>query len=180
MHRPLHRQGQRSVIVLSDDVWNDTLTLPLDVTVLLQPDELRQALAIEAENYSGVSAFQSRLAVRQLVYVSSNLVDVSSNLPKPSSWWVAQVSDQDLASIRAATDSCGVKLLGVTHPLACWRAAGSELPAAIDWQDQASLLEFGQHWPGRCRPMASICWWEPRQRFLHHSVWAGCNHPQLS
>lgn len=138
--------GQRSVIVLNDDIWNDTLTLPLDVTVLLQPDELRQALAIEAENYSGLSAFDSRLASRQLVYTSSLLLDASSNSPAANSWWVAQVSNRDLASMLAATTACGVKFLGATHPQAWWRAHRSQLPALENLADQAALLQFGQQW----------------------------------
>lgn len=145
--------GQRSVIVLSDDIWNDTLTLPLDVTVLLQPDELRQALAIEAENYSGLSAFDSRLASRQLVDTSSHLIDASSNSidassnsPAANSWWVAQVSNRDLASMLAATTACGVRFLGATHAQAWWRVNRSQLPSLENLADQAVLLQFGQQW----------------------------------
>ncbi len=57
----------RSVIVLSDDIWNDSIQLPLDVTVLLQENELQQALALEAENYSGIPALQSHFVCRKLL-----------------------------------------------------------------------------------------------------------------
>ncbi len=46
--------------------WNDSIQLPLDVTVLLQENELQQALALEAENYSGIPALQSHFVCRKL------------------------------------------------------------------------------------------------------------------
>ncbi len=72
--------------MLSDDIWNDSIQLPLDVTVLLQENELQQALALEAENYSGIPALQSHFVCRKLLDVSSNLVDVSSIAP--AAWLV--------------------------------------------------------------------------------------------
>ena len=139
------RHGQRSLIVLSDDVWHDALSLPLDVTVLLQPAELQQALAIEAENQSGINAFSSRIASRRLVDISSNLLDMSSNYSSTTTWWAAQVAHSDLASMSVAAKACGVRFLGATHPQALWLAERREpMPFVLD--DPQSLRQFGDAW----------------------------------
>ncbi len=137
----------RSVVVLSDDIWNDTLTLPLDVTVLLQPDELQQALALEAENFSGINAFQSKLAIRKIVDTSTKLLDVSSNFQAASSWWIAQIAQSDLASMATAAEVYGMKFVGATHALAAWHASATAAPLTLDrLHEPEQLKEFGEHW----------------------------------
>lgn len=148
-------QSRRSVIVLSDDVWNDTITLPLDVTVLLQPAELQQALAIEAENYSGISAFSSKTTSRKLVDASSNSLDTSTTFSQNNTWWVAQSATSDLASISTAALACGFDFVGITHTQA-HRLVGEkrDLPpfspvGPVDLSNldtQQSLLRFGSEW----------------------------------
>ena len=141
-----HRRS-RALVVLSDDLWNDSITLPLDVTVLLQPAEIQQALAIEAENFSGINAFDSRFAVRQLVDTSTTLLDTSTNCTNSTTWWVAQLANTDLASMATSAQACGTKFLGATHWQAPWRS-GPNITASpeFDVASQEAWMEFGSRW----------------------------------
>lgn len=141
-----HR-GSRALIVLSDDLWNDSITLPLDVTVLLQPAEIHQALAIEAENFSGINAFDSRFAFRQLVDASTNLVDTSTNFGDSTTWWVAQLANTDLASMAASAQACGTRFLGATHWQAPWRTGLTPSTSSVfDLDSPEAWIAFGNRW----------------------------------
>ncbi|MCC6511797.1 MAG: PilN domain-containing protein [Pirellulaceae bacterium] len=101
--------SQRKIWVLSSDFWTGTVTLPLDVTIMLQRDELDQALKLEAENQSGISAFASNIGHRPIV-------DTSTNCHHDQQWWITQVSHQDLQTIESTIKNCGARLAGLAHP----------------------------------------------------------------
>ena len=93
------------VWVLSTDFWTGVVHLTSDVAAALDGDELEQAIGLEAETYSGISAFESRLGI--------------SSLPRDdtgeSRWWVTQVSHSDGQSIDQAIKQFGGKFAGAAH-----------------------------------------------------------------
>ena len=52
------------VWVFANDFWTGVIHLAGDVAAALDIDELEQAIALEAETFSGISAFDSRLGVK--------------------------------------------------------------------------------------------------------------------
>ena len=77
--------------VLSDEVWSGKVDLPKTVVEAINPKELQQALALEAEHESGISAFDSRL-----ISVPLELTGIESN------WWVTQAEQSHWDAVKAA------------------------------------------------------------------------------
>ena len=103
------------VWVLSTDFWTGVVHLSSDVAAALDGEELDQAIGLEAETYSGISAFESRLG--------------TNRLPKDdtgeSRWWVTQIPNSDWQSIGQAIKQFGGKLAGAGH------AALSSIPSGL-------------------------------------------------
>ncbi len=94
------------VWVLSCDFWTGVVTLPPDVTALIGGGELEQSVALEAESYSGVSAFDSRVGLRKLAADSGS----------DARYWVTQVGGSELNEIENAVRSFGSVWGGAAHP----------------------------------------------------------------
>ncbi|WP_149495197.1 PilN domain-containing protein [Roseiconus lacunae] len=121
------------VWVLSADFWTGVIHLAPDLARSLEGDELEQAIALEAETYSGISAFDSRLGIRSLP------PDETGDLR----WWVTQIAQSDWHDVKQTVAQFGGKLAGMGH------AAMSGLPNRIrfDGSEQASwrlLQAFGE------------------------------------
>lgn len=96
------------VSIVSPSFWTDFLTLPADVVSIANPDELAQALALDAEIDSGVSAFESRIASKQF----------ESNQNGDVQFCVTQASRTALDDLTQSLRSLGTSLQFVAHPLA--------------------------------------------------------------
>ncbi|MEO1528861.1 MAG: PilN domain-containing protein [Planctomycetota bacterium] len=94
------------VFLLCHEFWTGVIHLASDVAGALDGDELDQAIALEAETYSGVSAFESRLGTKPLPRDASG----------ESRWWVTQVPQADWNEVNQAVQQFGGKLAGIGHP----------------------------------------------------------------
>lgn len=95
----------RRVLLLTTEVWTQTLPLPAGAAAGMGDEEVAQALAFESEPFSGISAFDS----------------LGACLPLPRGaeepqFWFTQVP----ASVREQLDyvvgEAGGKLVGIAHP----------------------------------------------------------------
>ncbi|MEM8666808.1 MAG: hypothetical protein AAGG48_04795 [Planctomycetota bacterium] len=102
----LGKSRNRQVYVLTTRCWTGSVSLLSDVTAQASGDELNQMVALEAEAFSGISAFESAFASQALP--PDELGD--------NRYWLTQIQDQDLRSIQDAVRQAGGKLLGVAHP----------------------------------------------------------------
>jgi Tfp pilus assembly protein PilN len=75
------------------------------VAAALDGEELEQAIALEAETYSGISAFESRLGMKRLPE------DVSGE----SRWWVTQIAQSDWHDVDQTVRRFGGRLGGLGH-----------------------------------------------------------------
>ncbi|MEM9369382.1 MAG: hypothetical protein AAGD07_25680 [Planctomycetota bacterium] len=102
----LGKSHRRQVYVLTTRCWTGSVGIGPDLISGASGDDLDQMVALEAETYSGISAFES----------------LSSNLPLPPDelgdhrFWFTQIPDTDLRSIDDALRQAGAKLVGVAHP----------------------------------------------------------------
>ena len=96
------------VSVISPSFWTDLLTQPTDVVSIAQPDELAQALALDAEIDSGISAFDSRIAFKQCA--SDEVGNVR--------FCVTQVSQTVLRELAKSMRTGGTRLQFIGHPFA--------------------------------------------------------------
>ena len=104
-----------NVWVFANDFWTGVIHLAGDVAAALDSDELDQAIALEAETFSGVSAFESRLGLK--------------SLPKDPSgearWWVTQIPHRDWQEVGQVVQQFRGKLAGMGH------AALAAIPAEL-------------------------------------------------
>lgn len=105
------------ISIISPDFWTDFLTQPADVVSIAQPDELAQALALDAEIDSGISAFDSRIASKQCES------DENGNVR----FCVTQVSRKVLTELAQSLRSAGTRLQFVAHPIALDLTSDCEL-----------------------------------------------------
>ena len=103
------------VWVFSGDFWTGVIHLAGDVATVLDDDELDQAIALEAETYSGISAFESRLGLKAL----------SKDISGEARWWVTQIPQSDWQEVEQVVRQFRGKLAGIGHP------ALAELPASL-------------------------------------------------
>ena len=96
------------ISILSPSFWTDFLTHPADVVSIARPDELAQALALDAEIDSGVSAFDSKIAFKQCE--SDEVGNVR--------FCVTQVSRTVLTELAHSLRAAGTRLQFVAHPFA--------------------------------------------------------------
>lgn len=95
----------RQVVVLTTEVWTQTLSLPRGQVSGLSKQQVEQALVFEAEPYSGLPALESVLGA-----VDSGARDNNA------SFWVVQTTRTERDAIQQAVKSCGHKFLGLGHP----------------------------------------------------------------
>lgn len=107
------------VLVLSDELWTGTLRLASDVTAMLSQAERHQALALEAEVDSGISAFSSRLSALRIDGKDTAATQADPYEQKTddleSAWWVTQISSREFSHLEEAVRTCGARLAGVAH-----------------------------------------------------------------
>jgi Tfp pilus assembly protein PilN len=95
----------RRVLLLTTEVWTQTLPLPAGAAAGMSDDEVAQALAFEAEPFSGISAFDSLAACLPL----------PRGVEEPQFWFTqmpASVHDQ----LEYVVGEAGGKLVGIGHP----------------------------------------------------------------
>src|SRR6056297_2711756 len=93
------------VWVFSTGCWTGVVHLAADVAAALDDEELEQAVALEAETYSGISAFESRLGMKRLPEESSG----------EARWWVTQIAQSDWHDVDQTVGQFGGRLGGMGH-----------------------------------------------------------------
>ncbi len=125
------------VTIVSPDFWTDILSIPPDVAAIASENEINQALALEAEVDSGLSAFDSRTSVMQI----ADLDDRSENCQ----WCVSQVQLEHIQELSHALRTFGGKLHSVAHPIiaqliSAERFSVESVQGLLDtWRDLATL-----------------------------------------
>lgn len=94
--------GAGKVLVTTDACWQGVITLDAEVVDAIADDELQQALMLEAENDSGIPAFESRIGFVE----DTSILDVSA-------WSVVQLESSEIDSLKRVAKRCGATLLGV-------------------------------------------------------------------
>ena len=94
------------VWLFSHEFWTGVVHLASDIAGVLEGDELDQAIALEAETYSGISAFESRLGVKALPRDGSG----------EARWWVTQIAQRDWRDVDQVVKQRGGTLSGMGHP----------------------------------------------------------------
>ncbi|MGN6543814.1 MAG: PilN domain-containing protein, partial [Aureliella sp.] len=143
------------VWILSGDFWTGVVHLGADVSALLGDAELHQALALEAEIDSGVSAFASRVGA----------VRLSEPATSEASWCVTHIDTAELEHFNDALKRSNVHIAGAAHPAAAHiaqSAAQGELNVAEylhGWDER--FCEVGDENPDYMRAAVSEladCW----------------------
>ncbi len=94
------------VWVLSTDFWSGVVTLPPDVLQMVSGDERAQAIALEAESYSGISPFDCQIDFQRITPGDS----------REAAWWVTQIPKAELSEIDEAVSRLGAVFGGAAHP----------------------------------------------------------------
>ncbi len=95
------------VWVVSSDFWLGVVPLSLEITRLVSGDELQQSIASEAETYSGISAFDSRISTKAIPQTSAG---------GDAHWLCVQIPLADLSEIDSTVRALGATWGGATHP----------------------------------------------------------------
>ena len=111
--RPTH------VTVVSPEFWTDVLSVPADVATIAKENEINQALALEAEVESGLSAFDSRTIAFKIHDLDERNED--------GQWCVTQVANAQLRELSHTLRMAGTRLHGIAHPLVAQLAAAKSL-----------------------------------------------------
>ena len=101
----LTNKRPNDIWVLSTDFWSGVVHLASDVTSALDGEELEQAIGLEAETYSGISAFESRLGLKTL----------PADETGEARWWVTQIAQSDWQEVERTVKQAGGKLAGMGH-----------------------------------------------------------------
>ncbi len=137
----------RKVTIVSPELWIGTVALPNDVASLVSANELEQALALEAEMESGISAFD---AVTRCVKLPSQ------EIAEPQ-WLVAQMANSQLSELKRSVQEFRSTLLAVTHPLSAELTTALQSGSTIDdllneisyehfLTDESSFADFANRW----------------------------------
>lgn len=125
------------VTIVSADFWTDILSVPADVAAIANENEIRNALALEAEVGSGTSAFDSRTSVMRI----GDATDRNDDCP----WCVSQVPNSQIQQLSQTIRTFGSKLHSVAHPIATQLIATESVSVdaaqeLLDrWHDQATF-----------------------------------------
>ena len=137
------RLGKRkpgTVVVLADQFWNGVVGLPHEIVAGIGGSELLQAIALECESYSGISAFESTTAA----------CPIHQDASGDKRWWVTQIANADIRAIIDAVQQCGGTLVGLANP------ASARLPLSLATNDNrhaadsspGSVWKSVQSWGG--------------------------------
>jgi hypothetical protein len=97
------------VTIVSPDFWTGILNIPKDVVDIANDNEIKQALALEAEVDSGISAFESRTMAARLAQEERH---------DECHWCVTQVQLKFFQELSGTLRTLGTKLHSVAHPVA--------------------------------------------------------------
>ncbi|MEL6895698.1 MAG: hypothetical protein AAFP90_06330, partial [Planctomycetota bacterium] len=137
------RQGPKKagdVWVMSTDFWSGVVHLGPDVARTLDEEELQQAIALEAETDSGISAFDSRLGT----------VSLPPDESGDQRLWVTQITQSDWQDAKHAVTQFGGKLAGMgsaslAHPPVTQQDNATAIPGTDSPQTPWRLLQaFGE------------------------------------
>ncbi|MBI1370738.1 MAG: hypothetical protein GC162_19035 [Planctomycetes bacterium] len=101
----LGRSCGAKVIVLSDDVWTQSVELPASAVAGLSEAEMRQALGFEAEAMSGIAADRAAIALTPIDAPAGSI-----------GYWVTQAPEEMLAEMTQIIRRRGGRLVSVAHP----------------------------------------------------------------
>ena len=107
------------VTIVSPDFWTDVLSVPADVAAIAKENEIKQALALEAEVESGLSAFDSRTLALKIHGQDAGNED--------RSWCVTQVANSQLLELSHTLRLAGTRLHCLAHPIVAQLAAAKSL-----------------------------------------------------
>jgi hypothetical protein len=125
------------VTIVCPDFWTDLLSIPADVAAIASGNEINQALALEAEVDSGLSAFDSRTSALRIIDPNSHNEDCQ--------WCVSQVPSAQIQELSKTLQTSGIKLHSIAHPIAGQLTASARdsvesVRGLLDkWRDQTSL-----------------------------------------
>ncbi|MEM9943673.1 MAG: hypothetical protein AAF939_19070 [Planctomycetota bacterium] len=102
----LGKSRNRQVTVITTRCWTGPVTIGSDLIASSTGDDLKQIVALEAETYSGISAFES----------STSIVQLPPDALGDPQFWLTQIQDHDFKSIEDALRQAGAKLTGIAHP----------------------------------------------------------------
>ncbi|MEM7558284.1 MAG: hypothetical protein AAF394_04110, partial [Planctomycetota bacterium] len=123
------------VWVFLNEAWTGVIQLAGDVARALESDELHQAIALEAENYSGISAFDSHLGMHVL----------PNDANGGARWWVTQVPQSDWQEVEQVVRKFGGKLTGMGHPaLAAFPTDQNASGTHVDGHPWRLIQAFGE------------------------------------
>ncbi|MBM83509.1 MAG: hypothetical protein CMJ78_23365 [Planctomycetaceae bacterium] len=108
------------VWVLCADFWTGVVPLAPDAAGMLSSEELEQALTLEAEDYSGIPAFESKIGTRKLPPDNNG----------DHRWWVTQIPTSQWQDVQRTVTQFGGKWGGMAHP------AIARLPGELAQNDQ--------------------------------------------
>ncbi|MEM6470309.1 MAG: hypothetical protein AAF802_12205 [Planctomycetota bacterium] len=131
----LGKSRRRQVYVLTTRCWTGSVAIGPDLVSGSSGDDLEQMVALEAETYSGISAFESSTSIRPL----------PPDALGDARFWLTQIPDTDLRSIDEAVRQAGGKLVGIGHPaVPTVDAKGPTEPwSSLQNWDEATLLIRG-------------------------------------
>lgn len=125
------------IFVLSTSFWTGPVSLAREITAGLSDEDIAQSIALEAESFSGIPAFDSQIAH------SSISPDAVGNLR----WWVTQLDLGELAQIEDTIKKLGGRLAGVGHPAVVPMTPPAESTTgwrSVQWWGEQTLLARGQ------------------------------------
>ena len=118
-----------------NEAWTGVIQVAGDVARALESDELHQAIALEAENYSGISAFDSHLGMHVL----------PNNADGEARWWITQIPQSDWQDVEQVVRQFGGKLAGMGHPaLAVFPKGQSASGMQVDGHGWRLIQAFGE------------------------------------
>lgn len=97
------------VTIVSPEFWTGILSIPTDVVAIANEQEIVQALALEAEVESGLSAFDSRTHAIRITEVEDRSDECQ--------WCVSQIPMRHIQELSSTLRAFGTKLHSLAHPV---------------------------------------------------------------
>ena len=111
------------VLLLCSDFWTQTLPLSAGTAGSMSKAELSQALAFEAEPFSGISAFDSLGSCVSLPVEGDQ-----------RHFWFTQVMASLWEQVEYVVEQAGGKLVGAAHPAGLLQSLRADAPQRARWQ----------------------------------------------
>lgn len=102
----LGKNRKRKTFVATTRCWSGNVSVAAELIRDTSDEERSQTIALEAEPFSGISAFDGMSAERPLPPTSAG----------DQRYWVTQISGGELREIDSAVRTAGGRLMGVAHP----------------------------------------------------------------